>query len=148
MLIGWRLLEWPDVLVEAELHAVWVGLDQEYVDVSPSGCGSDNILFLPDPTRSYDGKQVNNIRMPISCGSYVKRFIDAADRVFLVTNSGDRARIHGELKIPAAEFGDSLHEYRQLRALIRSGVTGPNARCHCGSGVKYKRCHGTALRPY
>ncbi len=47
---GWRLREWPAVLLTAEFHAVWVDPEGNLVDISPAATGVAPSLFVPDPT--------------------------------------------------------------------------------------------------
>jgi len=44
---GWRLREWPEVLLTAEPHAVWVDPDGTLVDITPDVSGGDTSLFVP-----------------------------------------------------------------------------------------------------
>lgn len=47
--------------------------------------------------------------------------------------------------VPAAVSSQSVsHDGNELTklALIKRGNTGRNERCPCGSGKKYKNCHG------
>ena len=46
---GWRLREWPNVLLTAEFHAVWVDPDGTLVDITPAVTGDAPSLFVPDP---------------------------------------------------------------------------------------------------
>jgi hypothetical protein len=46
---GWRLREWPGVLLTAEFHAVWVDPDGTLVDITPAVTGDAPSLFVPDP---------------------------------------------------------------------------------------------------
>jgi hypothetical protein len=45
---GWRLREWPCVVLVAEFHAVWVDPDGELIDITPSVTEEKNSLFVPD----------------------------------------------------------------------------------------------------
>ncbi|MDQ3819520.1 MAG: zinc chelation protein SecC, partial [Acidobacteriota bacterium] len=63
---GWRIWEWPHTMIEAEFHAVWLAPDDMLVDVTPAPKGVTRVLFLPDSSRVYEGRQVNNIRKPLS----------------------------------------------------------------------------------
>jgi hypothetical protein len=44
---GWRMREWPGVLLTAEAHAVWVDPDGTLVDITRDVAGGDISLFVP-----------------------------------------------------------------------------------------------------
>ncbi len=46
---GWRLREWPGVLLTAEFHAVWVDPEGTLIDITPAVIGDEPSLFVPDP---------------------------------------------------------------------------------------------------
>ena len=53
---GWRLREWPDILLTAERHAVWQEPDGALVDITPSGVGdATTSLFAPADTEALSG---------------------------------------------------------------------------------------------
>ena len=62
---GWQIWEWPDVMIEAEFHAVWNSPQGILIDITPKQIDTHKILFLPDANRTYEGKQVNNFRQPL-----------------------------------------------------------------------------------
>ena len=45
MLLGWRVWVYPDVLLEAEFHAVWRMCDRNLQDPTPSEIGESRIWF-------------------------------------------------------------------------------------------------------
>ena len=96
---GWQLWETlPGVLVEAEFHAVWVDADGRRLDVTPKELpGIKQIVFLPDPALVYDGRQIDNVRMPLKDDTLITEFIQTAERFYEVTNRDGLAAYHGEL---------------------------------------------------
>jgi hypothetical protein len=44
---GWRMREWPGVLLTAEAHAVWVDPDGTLIDITPDVADGDVSLFVP-----------------------------------------------------------------------------------------------------
>jgi len=44
---GWRMREWPGVLLTAEPHAVWVDPEGTLIDVTPDVKDGDTSLFVP-----------------------------------------------------------------------------------------------------
>ncbi len=110
---GWTLREWPMVLIEAEFHAVWETPDQNMVDITPSLMfpvpdEDSRILFMIDATRKYDGRQVNNVRLPTTDGVLPARFIALWELKFAIENLGGRSMqrwIHfHEVELPHQEW--------------------------------------------
>jgi len=147
---GWLIAEIPGVMIESIFHAVWRDRAGAIHDISPLTMLPNKRLFLPDSSRKYEGRQVNNIRKALRDDPAVHRLIRAMDRLFEVTNAGDRATQVGTVLIPEDEIGPVKHEIAAaVRALTASApnVTpkhkvGRNDPCPCGSGRKYKKCCG------
>lgn len=99
---GWAIWERTGVLIEAEFHCVWQRPDGVLVDITPREQDFDCILFLPDPKKVYRGRQVNNVRRPLSDSLLVRRLIDAHDELFRAMNKGDLADQHGEIEATPA----------------------------------------------
>lgn len=152
--LGWQIWEWPGVFVEAEFHAVWKAPGGELRDLTPKPFGINRILFVPDPSRTYQGRQVNNIREALSNDSATREFIAALDAEFEFMNRGARAEQHGEIELDEDDTREHrLIQLRKLRAEMalsggasvfvpRAGAPGRNDPCPCGSGRKFKKCHG------
>jgi hypothetical protein len=147
---GWRIWEWPNTMIEAEFHAVWRKPAGELVDVTPLP-NRERILFLPDPERVWEGRQVNNIRKPLLQNPLVEEFIRLANERFEILNSGERAEMNGTLAFnmeEAQEFEEQLKlskaERRRLMNTIRRGAEIEQliSLCPCGSFVRYYRCCG------
>jgi hypothetical protein len=56
---GWRLREWPEILLAAEFHAVWVDADGALVDITPAVTSGETSLFVSDPNypETFDSDQ-------------------------------------------------------------------------------------------
>jgi hypothetical protein len=94
--VGWALWEpMPRLMIEAELHGVWVDRAGGYRDVTPKAKGAKRILFLPDPVRTYDGRQVDNIRVSLVDDPLLTDYIRTWEQFYAVTNEGDLADYHG-----------------------------------------------------
>jgi hypothetical protein len=139
---GWALWEWPGVMIEAEFHSVWQSPSGELLDISPRVGEETDILFLPDPTRVWNERQVNNHRRALRDDPIVHEFISIADRIFEVLNAGTRAQQLGLLSVPAAEIEPLLVRKAQLLARLQARPLGRNDPCSCRSGKKFKRCCG------
>ena len=96
---GWQLWEtWPGLLIEAEFHAVWVDAAGRQHDVTPKEVpGIQQIVFLADPKLVYEGRQIDNVRVPLIEDSLLREFIEAAEAFYEVTNRGELADFHGDL---------------------------------------------------
>jgi hypothetical protein len=98
---GWSLLETlPDVMMEAEFHAVWRGQDGSLQDVTPKQFSAmePTTLFLADPDLSYEGQQIDNVRVPLRDEQLIRSFIRSAERKFQAWNQGDLASYHGDMR--------------------------------------------------
>jgi len=144
---GWQIWEWPGVMVEAEFHAVWGDSGGELRDLTPKQLPIQRILFLPDLTRSYDGRQVNNVRRRLSSSPDVVAFCRACDAEYEIMNRGARAYEHGEIHLENGEARELL-AIQQCKAEAYARIVaslprpGRNDACPCGSGKKYKKCCG------
>ena len=135
---GWRIGEWAGVMLEAEFHAVLRAPSGKYRDVTPFD--EEQILFLPDNTKIYEGRQVNNIRFALANKPIVHEFIDINNKIFEERNKGGLAEKHGEIALPANIIMPLLRRSRELFTMIYKETASPNSPCVCGSGLKYKKC--------
>jgi hypothetical protein len=85
---GWQIWEWPRIMIEAEFHAVWNSPDEEILDVSVKPDGENRILFLPDPNRTYEGRQIDNVRVALWKNNLVHAFIGTSKQIFEVREKG------------------------------------------------------------
>ena len=143
---GWSLWELPSVFVEAEFHAVWQSPSGGLLDVSSKKWDAARILFLPDPRRAYEGRQVNNLRRSLSIDPAVGEYLGTFDAEFEVMNRGDRAFQHGMLhlsEMESLEMARIMQSRQRLHheVLSLAQVVGPYTPCLCGSGKKTKWCH-------
>jgi hypothetical protein len=145
---GWQMWEWPGVMVEGEFHAVWEDPSGALHDLTPKAVPTDRILFLPDPARRYEGRQVDNVRRAVSSDPAVQRLIETTAAEFEFINRGERADQHAiSLSREAMEALAAIRQ-RRVEALAdiyagagRSRRPRPNDPCFCGSGTKFKKCH-------
>lgn len=144
---GWRIWELPNIFIEAEFHAVWRNSDGDLKDITPLPGNEQRILFLPDPVKRYDGHQVNNIRQAIFDHPAVHGFIRACNDMYEFMNRGSKAEQHGRIVFSGAEKDEVMEiESRKAACLIEAQSSfrtpGRNDKCFCGSGKKFKKCHG------
>ena len=88
---GWAIFEIPGIWLEAEFHTVWESPDGSLFDVTPRPFELDEILFLPDPARRYEGIQVATVFHPLTQNSAVLRHIQLARELFIERNRGELA---------------------------------------------------------
>ena len=146
LVLGWTLWELPTIFVEAEFHAVWRSPAGEFVDIAPKKSPTSRILFLKDPSRRYEGHQVNNVRRVISNDPVIVEYLTTLDAQFELLNRGERAHHHGEIRLngsEAAEFDAIQKKQALLRLQLDSRLPSfsPYSPCWCGSGKKVKWCH-------
>lgn len=133
--------------MEAEFHAVWASPTGELIDVTPKNRQVCRVLFLPDNHLVYSGRQVNNVRRPLSADPCVTEYFATFDAEFELLNRGARADQHGEIELTDSEV-DEYASLQKRRAFLFSRVmrlaafVGPYTPCPCGSGKKMKWCHG------
>jgi hypothetical protein len=124
---GWQIWEWSNIMIEAEFHAVWVSPNGQYKDVTPKDFGINKILFLPDPNRRYEEKQINNIRKALKNTQAIKDYIQSADRMFELLNEGDLANQHGAVGLTLSQATAIQDEQQNgqrafLRILQEEGI--------------------------
>jgi hypothetical protein len=81
MQLGWTIWEMSNVMLEAELHAVWVSPEGRFVDITPKRDGEKKILFHPDSTRSYNREPVDNVRMALQNDPAIHEFMRISARL-------------------------------------------------------------------
>lgn len=126
----------PNILIEAEAHAIWKDKDGTYIDVTPHEEGETSILFLPDYSMKYEGKVICTIRVPLTNSPLVADYIDACselDQIF-ANSTG-----------PTVEVPADLYQYKTAVEKIFRTKVGPNDLCPCRSGLKHKKCCGKPL---
>lgn len=145
---GWAIWEWPNVYLEAEHHAVYVSADdQTFSDITPPAIEAiTHRLFLPDDAATYDfqseGIRKDNHRVALTDDILVQQLFRTASEHNRILNSipglGEVAvDRHTALQIATLE-----RENARLSLEIAMSHTPRNARCFCGSGKKFKHCHG------
>lgn len=141
MLCGWQVWEWPHVMVEAEFHAVWRSPEGGMTDITPKSQGEKRILFVSDPRRAYEGTVVDNVRHAIRDDLLVHHLIKVSEAITRVMNRGARATEYGYVSVPEHEIGPLVTARDLIGTSLILGRRDHDP-CMCGSGSKYKRCHG------
>lgn len=98
---GWKLVEpLPGLLLEAEFHSVLLNKQGDFLDVTPSAFPAPHTVFLPDPSLTYEGQQINSARVALVDDPLVAEMIEALDADFEAMNRGDLAKRHGAVVTP------------------------------------------------
>ncbi len=148
---GWSIWEWPRVYVEAEHHAVYEPrTGPPWIDITPSARPEiRRRLFVPDATASYDfeneGIRRDNIRLALADDPLVRSFFRLAEERSAIMNAIPGigvVTLEGE---SALRYQRSLQEQAVLEFQLGMKYTPQGAPCFCGSGRKFKRCHGKPL---
>ncbi|MCA2007951.1 hypothetical protein [Tritonibacter mobilis] len=142
ILYGWNLWEWSRVFVEAEHHAVWVK-DGELTDVTPKQNRERKILFLPDPSRTYDfanQKRLINIKRSLRRYPSVESWIKATDDF---QNAVERNSVGDQASF--SQFEMHHHQEAIMNAMLDvildlAADTKPRERCICASGKEFRKC--------
>jgi hypothetical protein len=145
-IFGWQIWK-TSLLIEAEFHAVWKSPEGLIYDITPKAQPVQKILFVSDPNKKYEGKQVNNIRVNITKNPIVDEMIEVYNAVFRIENQGARAFQH-QLSLQGKEAAahQRLTAAKQLLEVMALHGQLPKSPCACGSGKKYKVCHGKKIR--
>jgi hypothetical protein len=149
IIFGWQIWQ-SENFVEAEFHGIWESEDGIRVDITPKSiAGIDKILFVPDGTMIYEGKQTNNIRINTTNNALVDDFIKLWNAKFEIENKGDRASEHDFKKLGLSYAEVTLYNKIVDTAnginIMLDKNNNRESKCFCGSGVKYKQCHGKVL---
>jgi hypothetical protein len=138
MVLGWTIWETPGILVEGEFHSCWQSPSGELVDVTPKRDGERRILFLPDPSRTWERLFVCNVRLPLVDTPEIQaqiKYFEGEEALRQKYWCGDHA------EIPIDELLALQTSLEQSVGSASSDRPGRNDRCWCGSGKKYKTCH-------
>lgn len=149
---GWAIWEWPRVFIEAEHHAVYEPpRGRPWVDISPSDRPDvSRRLFLPDDTAAYDfdneGNRRDNLREALVDDPLVRElFRLAGERNAIINTIPGLGMITVEGDV-AERFQQNLEQAVMVELHLGMKYTPQNAPCFCGSGRRFKRCHGLPLR--
>lgn len=109
---GWAIFELKKIWLEAEFHVVWETDDGELVDITPREVPIEKIFFLPEPSRKYEGIQVNSIFHVISKKPSVIKFVALSKDYYLAVNEGELENVQsGYIECPrAVEIQEEMNE--------------------------------------
>jgi SEC-C motif len=147
--LGWSIWELPGVYLEAERHAVFAPADgSPWLDISPALVPQITTrLFLPDDAAAEydftnDGVREGNIREALAADDRITEFFRLAEQIEALLNSHPGL---GEITLKGENAINCKRLQRAASSLIKAlamEYTPRNAPCFCGSGKKFKKCHG------
>lgn len=113
MILGWQIWETPGVILEAEFHAVWQHPKGKWLDLTPKRVKTHQTLFLPDPGKQYDGRQVRPVLRPLTELTELRDWMSACDAYFKFLNRGARAE-QLAISIPSSEQAEFFQIKRRM----------------------------------
>lgn len=103
MLCGWQIWEWPNVMIEAEFHAIWQNPAGELIDITPKQDKEKTILFADAPHQIYEGARIDNVMIALRDDAVVRHFIQVSELIYKrMQEHNDVER--GLVSIPEALF--------------------------------------------
>ena len=143
MVLGWQIWEWPNVIVEAEFHAIWRSPSGALLDITPKESADDRILFVHAPNKQYDGLRVDNVRLALRDDAIICHFIAVSALINKLMHVGHEKE-YGFVQLPAYKIVPLQNAKRFLVGALYDGRRDHDC-CFCGAPVKYKRCCGKMI---
>lgn len=118
---GWIIWQ-STIFLHAEFHCNWRNQLGEVIDITPKSDGEKAILFLPDPTRRWEGRVIPSQRVARIDRPLVHRLVDVYDQIGRLqakyrpdergTEQDNRAyaALNGEAAMLALQIGRDLAE--------------------------------------
>ena len=132
-------------------HAIWKSPDDELIDITPKKKQVDQIIFLTDNTRPYEGRQVNNVRVNTTNNNLVDDYFELWDAKFRLLNKDVRAsknyeiiyeKAIGKLKTGIKQISEELEKSNfnlsSPLELIDKGVVFPSDLANCWLNGDYE----------
>ncbi len=70
LVCGWFIVEFQNIMLEAQFHGIWESSESQHLDVTPHQLNVKQNLFLPDENMQYDfsnpDKVICNKRFPLT----------------------------------------------------------------------------------
>lgn len=139
---GWALRLTQHIL-EAEKHAIWLGPEGNYVDITPPCHVEAYTAFVIDNSFVYDGQVIDNVRLNMTNNKLVDDLIAVNEVIGKAWAYGRRT---GEHEVALPEIFKNLVEgletvSQAINHFLDQGAT-ITTPCFCGSQHNYQYCHG------
>lgn len=150
MQTGWSIWEWPGAFLRAEHHAVYEPESgPPWADITPVEVSEiTRRLFLPDSSAIYDfeneGFRRNDRFKGLVADPLVYEYFQLATERNDILNSVPGV---GAVSLPphlVKPFTQNQQRILEAEMQLVMKYTPKNSRCPCGSGAKFKHCHGKA----
>ena len=153
---GWLVWQHDDLFVEAEHHAVWRKPTGEVVCITPQTPPEKAITFIADPSRTFNVDtevRAHNIRVALADDPLLEEFFrvceeqtDLFNAARLRCGKGPTIELNREETMQHLEL--EMWKTQIMNQVLNPPQTpmakvGRNEPCPCGSGKKYKKCHGS-----
>ncbi len=139
---GWVIWQ-SNYLCEAEHHAVWENKEGELVCITPRDVHYNEIMFVPDNDRTYNGVSISNVVLNISGNTIIDDFIKIRYLVCKLYEFGRRKNVDSVI-VPKC-VSDAITECDiasgALEVFFLLGNK-PVSPCYCRSSKSYRQCHG------
>jgi len=154
MQFGWAIWHHGSLFIEGEPHAVYDPSDGDrWIDCTPRRPPCREILFVPNDNASYDFDTTDmpdNVRVALTDDPSVSEALKLFSEKVALVNTVKGFDLPPDVSKKATEL-QLRAESLLLRALWPQPPTfterrqkiGRNDPCPCGSGKKYKECHGS-----
>jgi hypothetical protein len=136
---GYRIWTWGQIMVEAELHAVWVSPDGDFVDITPAD--EKTVLFLPDNSITYEGVRIDNIRSALINEPIVHDLIKVLNQIYEIRLKASESKNSNNHAFALYLIAPLAHQQEVLMKKIADKYLNPSLPCFCGSGKEYQKCH-------
>lgn len=140
---GWQIWEYA-YCYEAEFHAVWMSPSGLLIDITPKSLPCNEILFIKDDQRTYNGRMVDNIRLKTRDNDLVEDLLALRRAKYNILNSGERADYTGPLTLRGNE-ALVLNYIFPIEQMLNAGMDN-DSPCPCGSHKKHRDCHGIEVK--
>lgn len=149
IIYGWQFCEYP-YMIEAEFHAVWKSPNGQLIDITPSISNENQILFIIDKSRVFQGESIDNIRFNTTTNELVDDIIRVEEARFRFMNKGERKNILGELPLneKEASIWQAINLYSEVLEQMYFADCSIQSKCFCASELSYTSCHRKALNQF
>lgn len=105
---GWWVKAVPDILIEAQFHAVVRTARGDLFDPTPDKTSSHRRFFIPDLVRTYEGHDVMNLKVRLTDDPHINREMDFCDYLDRAMAALPRFFAASELDRIAREFAQAF----------------------------------------
>lgn len=136
---GWKIKEFANCFIDFEFHAVVLISKNSYLDITPDQ--SNKILFMEDDHLKFEGKQIDNIRLPIRKTKLILQYLSLWEDRYKLLNNGPNEVKFGRVSVNKNDYESLMNKIIEIEQILNRYIKiGPNEKCPCGSNRKFKKC--------